>query len=115
LQFFGPRLRLTQQFLVSLRRQDGIEADAQGFAKLVQEVHLNGREAVEGGELDDGHQFVFEQHRQQAEIQWPGFAQTGLRVELATSRDASKARGPVRVGNCAPLDSGVRAKDQRVR
>ena len=72
LQLLGERLRLRQQFLRAHVRLDGVEHDADRLGELFEECLLDGREALERGELDHRHHLVLENDGQHHHVDGRG-------------------------------------------
>ena len=82
LQFFGQRLRLLQQFLRPHGGRDGVQHDTDTLGELIEERQVDVAEPVEGGQLDDGFDLAFEQHRQHDDAQRRRLAQPGADLDV---------------------------------
>ena len=77
LQLDGELLRLLEQAFGLHGGFDAVEHDADAGGELLEEGEVRGGEGVEAGELDDGLDAIFEEHRQHDDVARDGLEEAG--------------------------------------
>ena len=94
LQLAGELLRLLEQAFGAHRRFDRVEHDADTAGELLEEREVRGGELVHRGELDDGLDLAFVQHRQRDDVARAGLDQAAAHVDGFGGMSLSRMRRP---------------------